>query len=124
MVVGSRYFEGIRVSNWSKYRTFLSRSASCYVQFFTRLPIKDATAGYVGYTKQVITEILKNRHNIKMNGYGFQVALKYIAWKKKFRCVEHPITFSERRLGMSKMTGKIIVESILEVPKLPFMNWV
>jgi dolichol-phosphate mannosyltransferase len=123
MVIGSRYIDGVRVSNWSIFRTYLSRSASLYVRLMTGLPITDPTAGYMGYRASVIQAILRNRSKIKINGYGFQVALKYLAWKKGFRFLEHPITFSERRLGMSKMTLKIIIESILEIPKLPFIKW-
>lgn len=123
MVVGSRYMGGIRVSNWSKFRVLLSMAASLYVRCLTGISIKDVTAGYVGYSCSVIAEIVRNRDKITMNGYGFQVALKYLVWKKNYRFLEHPITFSERREGLSKMTGSIIFESLLHIPKLPFIRW-
>jgi dolichol-phosphate mannosyltransferase len=117
-VVGSRYINGVRVSNWSMFRVLLSRGASLYTRLITWMPINDPTAGYVGYSKSAIDFILKNQHLIAMQGYGFQITLKYMLWKNGYTLTEHPITFREREMGESKMSGNIIWEAIFGVLKL------
>jgi dolichol-phosphate mannosyltransferase len=110
LVVGSRYVKGVNVVNWPMSRILLSYFASKYVQLITSMPIKDATAGFVGYRRVVLESIVLDE--IKFVGYAFQIELKYKAWVKKFKLEEHPIIFTNRVLGKSKMNGNIIWEAL------------
>jgi len=116
VVVGSRYIEGVSVVNWPLSRIFLSYFANAYVRIITGMPIKDATSGFVGYTKNALSSIELN--NIKFNGYAFQIEMKFKLWKKNFKLKEHQIIFVNRKLGKSKMNQSIIFEAIIGVIKL------
>ena len=113
MVIGSRYIKGINVVNWPLGRILLSYLASVYVRVITSMPIKDPTAGFVGYKREVLEEIFLDK--VKFVGYAFQVEMKYKTWRKKFSYIEHPIIFTNRTLGLSKMDGRIIWEGLLGV---------
>ncbi len=113
MVIGSRYIKGINVVNWPLGRIILSYLASVYVRLITSMPIKDPTAGFVGYKREVLEEIVLDK--VKFIGYAFQVEMKYKTWRKKFSYIEHPIIFTNRTLGLSKMDGRIIWEGLLGV---------
>ena len=113
LVIGSRYVKGVNVVNWPLSRILLSYFASFYVQFITGMPIKDPTAGFVGYKRRVIETI--DIDNIKFAGYAFQIELKYRAWIKNFIINEHPIIFINRVYGKSKMSGNIIWEAFFGV---------
>ena len=116
VVVGSRYIEGVSVVNWPLSRIFLSYFANVYVRIITGMPVKDATSGFVGYTKNALSSIELN--NIKFNGYAFQIEMKFKLWKKNFKLKEHQIIFVNRKLGKSKMNHSIIFEAIFGVIKL------
>ena len=116
VVVGSRYIEGVSVVNWPLSRIFLSYSANLYVRIITGMPIKDATSGFVGYTKNALNSIELSK--IKFNGYAFQIEMKFKLWKKNFKLKEHQIIFVNRKLGKSKMNQSIIFEAIFGVIKL------
>ena len=113
LVVGSRYVKGVNVVNWPLSRILLSYFASLYVRILTGIPVKDATAGFVGYRRAVLESLDLNE--IKFIGYAFQIELKYKAWLKKFKLVEHPIVFLNRTKGKSKMNGGIIWEALFGV---------
>ena len=113
MVIGSRYIKGINVVNWPLGRIILSYLASAYVRLITSMPIKDPTAGFVGYKRDVLEAIELDK--VKFIGYAFQVEMKYKTWRKKFSYIEHPIIFTNRALGLSKMDGRIIWEGLLGV---------
>ncbi len=116
--VGSRYVKGGKINNWDKKRLILSRFASKYVRFITRIPIKDTTSGFVCYKREVLQKI--DLDNIRFVGYAFQIELKYKAWKNNFKIKEIPITFVDRVRGKSKMNSSIILEAILGVLKMRF----
>ena len=116
VVVGSRYIEGVSVVNWPLSRIFLSYFANLYVRVITSMPIKDATSGFVGYTKNALSSI--ELSEIKFNGYAFQIEMKFKLWKKNFKLKEHQIIFVNRKLGKSKMNHSIILEAIFGVIKL------
>ncbi len=116
VVVGSRYIEGVSVVNWPLSRIFLSYFANLYVRVITSMPIKDATSGFVGYTKNALSSI--ELSEIKFNGYAFQIEMKFKLWKKNFKLKEHQIIFVNRKLGKSKMDQSIILEAIFGVLKL------
>src|SRR5690606_19318553 len=78
--IGSRYSHGVNVVNWPMTRVLLSFIASKYARFVTGLPVHDATAGFVGYHRRVLE--LLDLNKIKFKGYGFQIEMKYKAWRK------------------------------------------
>lgn len=113
LVVGSRYLNGINVVNWPLGRMLLSYFASMYVRLITGMPVNDATAGFVGYKRNVLESIDLN--TIRFVGYAFQIEMKYKVWLKKFTIQEHPIIFLNRSMGKSKMDKKIIWEAMFGV---------
>ena len=116
LVLGSRYIKGISVVNWDLKRLILSRAATGYVRFITRMPLTDATSGFKCWRREVLEAIDLDR--IFSGGYLFQVEMSYRTYQKKFRIAEIPIIFVERRLGRSKMDWGIIAEAILGVVRL------
>ena len=118
VVVGSRYVTGMNVVNWPLSRILISYGASLYVRMVTQMPIYDSTAGFVGYKAEVLRTI--DLDNIKMIGYGFQIEMKYTAWRHGFRLREESIVFTDRELGTSKMSSSIFGEAFFGVMKLPF----
>lgn len=116
LVLGSRYINGISVVNWDLKRLILSRAATGYVRFITRMPLTDATSGFKCWRREVLEAIDLER--IFSSGYLFQVEMSFRAYQKKFRIAEIPIIFVERRLGRSKMDWGIIAEAILGVIRL------
>ena len=118
LAVGSRYVNGGRVENWPLNRIFISYGASVYVRLITWMPVKDCTAGFVCYKREVLETI--NLDKIRFIGYAFQIEMKYSAWRKGFRIKEIPITFVDRKEGVSKMTKGIVKEAILGVWKMRF----
>jgi dolichol-phosphate mannosyltransferase len=82
------------------------------------MPVKDATAGFVGYRREVLDAIDFDR--VKMNGYGFQIEMKYSAWRLGFKVGEVSIIFIDREEGTSKMSSGIFGEAFFGVMRLPF----
>lgn len=118
LVVGSRYTKGGRVKNWPWDRLFLSYGASLYTRILTLMNVKDPTAGFVGYKREVLETI--DLKKIKFIGYAFQIEMKFAAWTLGFRIEEVPITFSDREIGISKMHKGIVKEAIFGVIQ---MRW-
>jgi len=118
MSIGSRYIKGGKINNWDKKRLLLSYLASKYVRIITRIPIKDTTAGFVCYKRNVLETI--DLDKIQFIGYAFQIELKFKVWKSNFKIIEVPITFTDRIRGKSKMNGSIISEAIFGVLKMKF----
>ena len=116
MSIGSRYIKGVNVVNWPMSRVLLSYCASIYVRIITGMPIRDTTAGFVCYKRQVLETL--NLDGIKFVGYAFQIEMKFKAYLKKFKIVEIPVIFTDRTKGKSKMTGSIIYEAIFGVFKM------
>ncbi|MBQ2727777.1 MAG: polyprenol monophosphomannose synthase [Alistipes sp.] len=118
VAIGSRYVKGGHVVNWPLSRLLISWCGSLYVRLVTWMPVHDTTAGFVGYRRQALERI--DFDAIRMKGYGFQVEMKYTAWQLGLRLREIPITFTERRVGASKMSGGIFSEALWGVLKLRF----
>ena len=118
VVVGSRYVKGVNVVNWPMSRLLMSYFASVYVRIVTRMPLHDATAGFVCYSRRALERI--DLDAVRMKGYGFQIEMKYSAWKLGLGLREVPIVFTERREGASKMSGGIFKEAFFGVLGLPF----
>lgn len=116
MSIGSRYKSGVNVVDWPVGRVLISYFASAYVRLITGMRIKDTTAGFKCYTRQVLESI--DLDKIKFKGYAFQIEMKFIAWKMGFDIKEVPIVFTDRKEGTSKMSGGIFNEALWGVLKM------
>jgi dolichol-phosphate mannosyltransferase len=116
VAIGSRYVSGVNVINWPLSRVLMSYFASIYVRLITGMKIMDTTAGFKCYRKEVLENI--HPEQIKSKGYGFQIEMKFIAWKLGYKIVEVPIIFTDRRLGSSKMTGGVFNEALWGVLRM------
>ena len=116
--VGSRYIKGISVVNWPLGRILMSYYASMYVRTVLGIKIKDTTAGFVCYKRDVLENI--GIDDIRMKGYGFQIEMKYRSVKLGYKITEVPIIFTDRTEGNSKMSGGIFSEAFWGVIKLRF----
>ncbi|MCX6254628.1 MAG: polyprenol monophosphomannose synthase [Bacteroidia bacterium] len=120
MAIGSRYISGVNVVNWPLTRVLMSYVASIYVRLVTGMRIMDTTAGFKCYKKEVL-ENIKPDH-IRSIGYGFQIEMKFTAWKLGYKIVEIPIIFTDRKLGSSKMSGGIFNEALWGVLRMKFRS--
>ena len=116
LAIGSRYVKGGGVVNWPANRIALSKGASFYTRMITWMRVKDPTAGFMCYKREVLETI--NLDNIHFVGYAFQIEMKFAAWKLGFKIKEVPITFQDRTEGVSKMNKSIVKEGIWGVLKL------
>ena len=116
LILGSRYCNGISVVNWPLKRLLISMAGNIYAGAITGLPYKDSTGGYRAWRKSALEKI--DFSTINADGYGFQIATIYRAWRQKMSIKEVPIIFTERHIGQSKMTYSIIWEAIWLVWRL------
>ena len=121
VAIGSRYISGVNVVNWPLSRVLMSYCASIYVRMVTGMKIMDTTAGFKCYKREVLENI--NQYHIKSVGYSFQIEMKFIAWKLGYKIVEVPITFTDRKLGSSKMTGGVFNEALWGVLRMKLRSW-
>lgn len=121
LTIGSRYVTGVNVVNWPIGRVIMSYYASKFVRIVTGMKIMDSTAGFVGYRASLLSSI--DLDKIKMKGYGFQIEMKYTAWKLGFKLGEESIIFTDRTLGTSKMSSGIFGEAFWGVLKLPLRKF-
>lgn len=121
LAIGSRYISGINVINWPLGRVLMSYFASQYVRIVTGMNVMDTTAGFKCYRRKVLETI--NLDRIKMIGYGFQIEMKFTAYKLGFKIIEVPIVFTDRKEGTSKMSGGIFNEAFWGVIKMKVMSW-
>lgn len=116
VAIGSRYVTGVNVINWPIGRVIMSYYASAYVRRVLGMPVRDCTAGFVCFRAEVLRTIDLDR--IRMRGYGFQIEMKYSAWKLGFRLTEVPIIFTDRTRGSSKMSSGIFGEAFWGVLRM------
>jgi len=121
VAIGSRYVAEGGVVNWPWDRIALSKGGSLYTRMITWMPIKDPTAGFVCYKREVLETI--NLDAIAFVGYAFQIEMKFAAWKLGFKIIEVPIIFQDRTHGTSKMNKGIVKEGILGVLKLRWSSF-
>ena len=121
LAIGSRYVSGVNVVNWPMGRVLMSYFASKYVRIITGFPIHDTTAGFKCYKSRVLSTI--DLDAIRFKGYGFQIEMKYTAYKIGFRIKEVPVVFVNRREGESKMSGGIFSEAFFGVMRLRWDGW-
>lgn len=111
--IGSRYVPGGKTENWPLDRQLYSKGGAFYTKLITWMPVNDPTAGFVCYKRKVLESI--NFDMIQFVGYAFQIEMKFAAWKLGFVIKEVPITFVDRKIGLSKMSKGIIKEGVLGV---------
>lgn len=116
LAIGSRYISGVNVVNWPIGRILMSYFASWYVRFITWMPIRDTTAGFKCY-KRIVLETI-DLDKIRFKGYAFQIEMKFATWKLGFKIKEVPIIFTERKYGVSKMSGGIFNEAVWGVIRM------
>lgn len=116
VAVGSRYVQGGGVVNWPLKRRVMSRGASLYVNLILWLGVRDSTAGFVGYRREVLEAI--DLDSVEFIGYAFQIEMKLRAKRRGFKIEEIPISFSDRELGTSKMSLDIFNEAFWGVLKM------
>jgi len=120
LVLGSRYRNGIRVINWPLRRLMLSMGAAKYVQIITGMPISDPTGGYKCFRRRTLMAL--NLDEIRSNGYSFQIEMTHKIWRQGMRVAETPIIFTDRFLGSSKMSRKIVWEALFMVWRVWFQH--
>ncbi len=118
VVLGSRYLDGVTVVNWPLRRLILSVGANIYARLVTGMPIHDSTGGFKCFRREVLASLPLDR--IRSDGYGFQIEMNYHCWKRGYRIKEIPIIFTDREVGTSKMSRRIIWEAMWMVWALRF----
>ena len=118
---GSRYVSGVNVVNWPMGRVIMSYYASKYVQIVTGMKICDTTAGFVCYTRKLLSKF--DLDKIRFKGYAFQIEMKFTAYKMGAKIKEVPIIFINRVLGTSKMDSSIFGEAVFGVIRLKIISW-
>lgn len=121
LAIGSRYVSGVNVVNWPMGRVLMSYFASQYVRFITGFKVHDTTAGFKCYKRRVLETI--DLDAIRFKGYGFQIEMKFTAYKCGFKIKEVPVIFVNRVEGVSKMSGGIFSEAFFGVMRLRFDGW-
>lgn len=121
LVIGSRYISGVNVVNWPISRILMSYYGSVYVRLVSGIPVRDTTAGFVCYHRNILENI--DFKKIKMKGYGFQIEMKFYSWKMGVKIIEVPIIFTDRKHGVSKMNGGIFKEAIFGVLKMKIISF-
>jgi dolichol-phosphate mannosyltransferase len=116
LALGSRWVDGGGTVNWGLLRRLISRGGSLYARLVLGVPVRDLTGGFKCFRRRVLETI--DLDAIAARGYGFQIEGTYRALRAGFRVVELPITFVDRRVGESKMSGAIVVEAMRQVPVL------
>jgi dolichol-phosphate mannosyltransferase len=116
LVLGSRYIEGGRVTDWNPLRRLISRGGCAYASTVLRLPIRDLTGGFKCFNRNVLESLPLEQ--VSGQGYGFQIEMTYRAHVAGFTVEEVPITFTDRAKGTSKMDGHIVLEAARLVPRL------
>jgi dolichol-phosphate mannosyltransferase len=115
VVIGSRYVPGGHIPQWKLSRRLLSRGGNRYASMMLRLGVADSTAGYRVYSRSALRKI--DYESVTADGYGFQIEMTYRARRGGASIVEVPISFSDRRLGESKMSTHIVYEALWLVTK-------
>lgn len=121
LAIGSRYVSGVNVVNWPIGRVLMSYFASKYVRLMTGFNVHDTTAGFKCYKRRVLETIQLDE--VRFKGYGFQIEMKYTAYKIGFKIKEVPVVFVNRREGVSKMSGGIFGEAFFGVMRLRLDGW-
>jgi dolichol-phosphate mannosyltransferase len=120
LAIGSRYVAGGGVEDWGAMRRVISRGGSIYAQLVLGLSVKDLTAGFKCFRREVLEKI--DLDAIESRGYAFQVEITYRTIQQGFDVVEVPIVFRDRQVGSSKIDRSVITEALWRVPQLRFRS--
>jgi dolichol-phosphate mannosyltransferase len=118
LVIGSRYVPGGHVENWPLHRVMLSGFANRYIRSVTGLRVRDCTSGYRCWRREVLASLPIDR--VASEGYAFLVEILFVTAEHGYRIAEVTITFVERQQGTSKLSGAVLVESVLAPWRLAF----
>jgi dolichol-phosphate mannosyltransferase len=118
VVIGSRYLTGVSVVNWPLHRIFLSAFANRYVRAVTRISVSDCTSGFRCWRREALARLPLNK--MVSNGYAFIVEMLFEASRRGCRIGEVPIIFIERKQGQSKVSGRVLAESLIVPWRLVF----
>ena len=121
VAIGSRYVKGGATENWPLDRLIYSKGGSLYTRTITGMPVKDPTAGFICYKRKVLASMQLD--HIQFIGYAFQIEMKFAAWRLGFKLKEVPITFIDRKIGVSKMSKGIIKEAVLGVLSMQWQSF-
>ena len=121
VAIGSRYVKGGATENWPLDRLIYSKGGSLYTRIITGMPVKDPTAGFMCYKNKVLAAIQLDQ--ISFIGYAFQIEMKFASWRLGFKLKEVPITFIDRKIGISKMSKGIIKEAVLGVISMQWQSF-
>jgi dolichol-phosphate mannosyltransferase len=120
LTIGSRWIKGGQIIGWAKHREILSRFGSGYSRILLGLKTRDCTSGFRVFSRRALESIKLD--DLESNGYGFQVETLYRALQAGLKVGEVPITFIERKEGVSKMHGGIVLEAMWNVTKWGFLR--
>lgn len=118
VAIGSRYVSGGGTVNWGLGRKIISRGGSLYARTILGATIRDFTGGFNGWKKEALENL--EITTLRSDGYSFQIELKYRAFKKGYKIIEFPIIFEDRKVGLSKMSKKIVFEALKRVWEFRF----
>jgi len=121
VAIGSRYVKGGATENWPLDRLIYSKGGSLYTRIITGMPVKDPTAGFMCYKNKVLAAMQLDQ--ISFIGYAFQIEMKFASWRLGFKLKEVPITFIDRKIGVSKMSKGIIKEAVLGVMSMQWQSF-
>ena len=121
VALGSRYVKGGATENWPLDRLIYSKGGSLYTRMITGMPVKDPTAGFICYKNKVLASMQLD--HISLIGYAFQIEMKFASWRLGFKLKEVPITFIDRKIGVSKMSKGIIKEAVLGVLSMQWQSF-
>jgi dolichol-phosphate mannosyltransferase len=121
VAIGSRYVKGGATENWPLDRLIYSKGGSLYTRMITGMPVKDPTAGFICYKNKVLSAMQLD--HIRFIGYAFQIEMKFASWRLGFKLKEVPITFIDRKIGVSKMSKGIIKEAVLGVFSMQWQSF-
>jgi dolichol-phosphate mannosyltransferase len=121
VAIGSRYVKGGATENWPLDRLIYSKGGSLYTRMITGMPVKDPTAGFICYKNKVLGAMQLD--HINFIGYAFQIEMKFASWRLGFKLKEVPITFIDRKIGISKMSKGIIKEAVLGVISMQWQSF-
>ena len=120
LVIGSRYISGVNVINWPMSRLLISYFGNVGARIVAGIPVKDCTSGFKCFHSKVLKSI--NLNKVGSSGYSFQVEMNFYVWKQGYTIVEIPIIFTDRKIGESKMSTKIVREALILLWKLRLMS--
>ena len=121
VAIGSRYVKGGATENWPLDRLIYSKGGSLYTRMITGMHVKDPTAGFMCYKNKVLAAMQLD--HINFIGYAFQIEMKFASWRLGFKLKEVPITFIDRKIGISKMSKGIIKEAVLGVISMQWQSF-